>query len=179
MSRPNPLSPHLPSISRLLAWRKAKERKLLRWEWNIFIYYIFVWLISLLPSFVYYIAMLGKRASEAGLPLPLTAKEFVSWFCQSGTVLWLLTRLRERAKFLVGHMFASGAFRQIKMWTACHVSLSLGKNCVYRSPFSLNDGRERQPIYFQENKKLSNKQLALPFSLSRIIRNSCPISNTE
>lgn len=35
-------------------------------------------------------------------------------------VLWLLTRLRERAKFcspghLVAHMFASGAFRQIKM----------------------------------------------------------------
>lgn len=83
-------------------------------------------------SLAAFLCVVHSSAKQAGLPLPLLAKEFVSWFCQSGTVLWLHTRLRQRAKrcrpdHLVGHMFASGAFRQIKMGAACHFSLSLAE----------------------------------------------------
>ena len=83
-------------------------------------------------SLAAFLCAVHSSAKQAGLPLPLLAKEFASWFCQSGTVLWLHTRPRQRAKFcqpdcLVSHMFASGAFRQIKMGAACHFSLSPAK----------------------------------------------------
>lgn len=70
--------------------RKTKQKPL-RWKWNIFIYYVFVWVISL-SSFVYYISMLSKRVWLASLSASCSQRILPLDFDR--TVFWLHTRLR-------------------------------------------------------------------------------------